>query len=434
MSENARASIFPSRLSRQSSGRLRRSTLITLRWAAIIGQSLALLFVFFGLKYPFPVGPCAFVIALSILLNLAVAMSIPLDRRVTDGEAIAQLGFDAVQLGVLLWLTGGMTNPFSLLLLAPVVTSATTLSRTVLVTLSIWVGAISFLLLFSSQPLPWSPVNGFVLPLTFRIGSWFALLVGTTFTSLYAWRAAKESRRMSEALAATESALAHEQKLSALGGMAAAAAHELGTPLATIRLTAKEMSREVQPGSPLADDVQLLLSQTERCRDILKQLSQRGDEGDLMHDNITLDALLDEAADPYFELGPQIDINIVGADIGPLIRRRPELIYGLRNFIENAAGFAREKVVLMGDWDDKTITVAIDDDGPGFNPALMDRLGEPYVSGRPEKSKAGGMGLGVFIAKTLLERTGAQIEFSNRRDGGARVQVTWPFSAITAKV
>ncbi|NNE57376.1 MAG: ActS/PrrB/RegB family redox-sensitive histidine kinase [Hellea sp.] len=434
MAEKSRATIFPFGASkgglsftRQVSGRLRRSTLVLLRWMAIAGQSGALLFVAFGLGYELPLLPCFIFIGLSALLNLVISLSLPLDRRVNDYEAIAQLGFDLVQLAILLWLTGGMNNPFALLFIAPVVTSATMLSRPVLAISGLIAASLSLALVYFFCPLPWSE-GGFELPLKFRQGSWIALIIGMTFTSLYAWRSARESRRMSQALRATEAVLAHEQKLSALGGLAAAAAHELGTPLATIRLTAKEMTREVKSGSALSEDLDLLLSQTERCRDILKQLSQRGDAGDLFHDNLSFDVLMEEVSAPYDNINPKItiDIELDGEGNPPVMKRRAELVYGLRNLIENAVSYASSHVVLTASWRDDHIGLTIEDDGPGFDSAVRDRLGEPYVSGRAEKRKAGGLGLGLFISKTLLERTGATIKFNNKARSGAIVQIAWP--------
>ncbi len=420
-----------SRISRSTAGRLRRSTLVTLRWMAIIGQTIALLFVGYGLGFSFPVWPCVAMIVMSILFNIVVTATLPLDRRVSDREAGAQLGFDLLQLAVLLWLTGGMTNPFALLFLAPVVTSATTLSRPVLGVLGVFAAGLSLGLVFESQPLPWDPTGSFDLPLKFRIGTWLALLVGMAFTSMYAWRSAKESRRMSEALAATEAVLAHEQKLSALGGLAAAAAHELGTPLATIQLTAKEIARELKPRSPYREDIDLVLSQTQRCRDILQQLALRGDQGDEIHDQLSVEALLEEAAEPYFGLGKTIDIHVDGESTGPVLRRQAEILYGLKNFIENAVGFARTNVQISGSWTESDLSIAIEDDGRGFDAAVRDRLGEPYVSRRSDTSEAGGLGLGFFIAKTLVERTGGRVEFGNRSEGGARVNLVWPIRVLS---
>ena len=412
-----------------TSGQLRRNTLVLLRWGAIIGQSAALLIVSHLLRFDFPLGPCLAMIGLSVFVNIVVTASYELERRVGDREAGLQLGFDLLQLAALLWLTGGMANPFALLFLAPVVTSATTLNKRVLFTLGTLATVLSFVLIYSSQPLPWNPANGLELPLTFRLGVWSAIIIGSAFTSLYAWRATKESRAMSDALAATEAVLAHEQKLSALGGMAAAAAHELGTPLATIQVIAKEMTREVEPGSPLAEDAALMLSQAQRCREILTQLSQRGDEGDAIHDALSIEDLLEEAAEPYISFGKDISLDVSGQGDEPVLKRQAELLYGLKNFIENAVDFASSAVQLTGRWDETTLTLTIDDDGAGFDPAILGRLGQPYVSRRQRPKAvdelAGGLGLGVFIATTLIERTGGKVRFGKSPQGGAQIKLVW---------
>jgi len=419
----------PLRKRANTSGQLRRNTLVLLRWGAIIGQSVALLIVSQVLGFDFPLGPCVAMIGLSIFVNIVVTASYELDRRVGDREAGMQLGFDLFQLAALLWLTGGMDNPFALLFLAPVVTSATTLNKRVLFTLGTLATVLSFILIYNSQPLPWSPAGSFTLPYTFRFGVWSAIIIGSAFTSLYAWRATKESRAMSDALAATEAVLAHEQKLSALGGMAAAAAHELGTPLATIQVIAKEMTREVEAGTPLAEDAALMLSQARRCREILTQLSERGDEGDEIHDVLSIETLLEEAAEPYITFGKDISLNVSGEGDEPVLKRQAELLYGLKNFIENAVDFASSAVQLTGRWDDTTLTLTIDDDGEGFDPSIMGRLGQPYVSRRQRPKQvdelAGGLGLGVFIATTLIERTGGKVIFGKSPQGGAQIKLVW---------
>lgn len=415
-------------------GRLRRYTLVLLRWGAIGGQILALFIVSQILEFPLPVLACTFVIGASVLVNLAITVLMPLDRRVSDKEALFQLGFDILQLGALLWLTGGITNPFAILFLAPVVTSATTLSRPVLFTLASLATLLSLSLVFYYQPLPWDPADPLELPFVFRLGVWTAIIVGSLFTSLYAWRATKESRKMSAALAATEAMLAHEHKLSALGGLAAAAAHELGTPLATIQVIAKEMTREIPADTPLAEDAALVLSQAQRCRTILEQLSMRGDEGDVIHDQLSLEDLFEEAAEPFITIEPDISIHTEGDGLEPELRRQPELIYALKNFIENAVDFAKDQVILTGQWDENTITLYIDDDGPGFDPTIITRLGQPYVTTRSKQKQktvmAGGLGLGVFIASTLVERTGGSVAFKRAPLGGARIEAVWPKDAL----
>ncbi len=421
-----------SHISPKTSGRLRRSTLVTLRWTAVVGQTFTLLVVSEMLGFSFPYWPAALIVFLAAVLNIAVTFSLPLDRRVGHLEAILQLGFDTLQLASLLWLTGGMNNPFALLFVAPVVTGATTLSKRVLFSIGGLATCASLFLMFNHLPLPWSPTGSFSLPREISAAFWVALMTGMVFTSVYAWQASREGRRMSEALAATEAVLAQEQKLAALGGLAAAAAHELGTPLATIQLVAKEMARELDPTTPMGEDAALLMEQTHRCRDILKQLSARGDAREPVHDTLQIQALLEEAAEPYLGLGSQVDIKTHGEGPQPQLRRQAEILYGLKNYIENAVEFADSRVTLTGSWTRNTVTILIEDDGPGFSPAVRARLGEPYVSARGEANKVGGgLGLGFFIAKTLIERTGGTVAFDNHpRSGGAFITLSWPVERL----
>ena len=427
-------------LARITLGRLRRSTLVNLRWGAVAGQSLAVLIVVFALNFSMPVLPAALVIAASALVNLAVAILFPLDRRVSDGEALAQLGFDVVQLAALLWLTGGITNPFVLLFIGPVVTSAATLRLTVLVSLTSLTAILSLILLQYGRPLPWFAGQDFALPDTYKYGLWVALMIGMGFTSLYAWRASSESQRMSNALAATEAVLAHEQKLSALGGLAAAAAHELGTPLATIQVTAKEMANELPADSLMGEDARLVVQQAKRCRDILQQLARRGDEGDAIHDVVTLGGLIDEVIEPFIGFDAHINVELMETDESLSLRRSPEIIYGLTNLVENAVDFARDTVTIRGRWDNEFVHIDVLDDGKGFEPDIRSRLGEPYVTSRGDNHKrsdpvqGGGLGLGFFIAKTLIERTGGTVNFGNRRrNPGAYVRLRWPRAAFEAE-
>jgi len=396
-------------------GSLRRQTLVSLRWAAVFGQSIALLIVAFVLGFELPILPCALVVLASACVNVVVTSRLPLDRRVSDFEAYMQLSFDLWQLTGLLWLTGGITNPFSILFLAPVVTAATTLSRWVVLGLSFMALLLSLALVFIHFPLPWSPAGSFDLPHILKLGIWVAIFVGSSFTSLYAWRTTEESRKMAFALATTEAMLAQEQKLSALGGLAAAATHELGTPLATIQVVAKEMSREVEAGSHLAEDAALILSQAQRCREILEQLSERGDQGDIIHDVLSPESLLEEVAEPYIWREKDIVINSDGDGTEPSLQRRPELLYALKNYVDNAVDFARSRVEISALWDDEALTIQVDDDGPGFNPSLKGRLGQPYASLRSSESAAGGLGLGMFISATLIERTGGKVSYTKSR-------------------
>jgi two-component system sensor histidine kinase RegB len=292
------------------------------------------------------------------------------------------------------------------------------------------------ILAFYHWPLPWFGDAPLRLPVTYVVGLWSALVLGIGFTSVYAWRIATEAKRMSDALAATQAVLAREQRMSAVGGLAAAAAHELGTPLATIALVAKELKRTLPNKGPLAEDVTLLGSQVERCREILRRLSVRPEESEGALGEAAIGAVLDEVITPHRGFGITIEFSLAHDNAQqPLVRRSPELLHGLGNLIENAVDFARSRVQVEARWDDARISVTVTDDGPGFSPEVLDRLGEPYVStrgaatdlsaGEPEVPQ--GMGLGFFIAKTLLERIGAKISVTNLGGtGGASVTVSWP--------
>ncbi len=419
-------------------GRLRRSTLTSLRWMAVAGQVASLLVVYFVLKINLPILACFAVIAISVVLNIAISILAPLDRRVSNAEAGAQLFFDVVALSALLYLTGGMQNPFALLLLAPVVVSAKTLDVGVFICMALAVAILSLGILFFHMPLPWFMGESFALPKMYQYGSWLALQVGVLFTSYYTWRATAQTKRITQALAATDAILAHEKKLSALGGLAAAAAHKLGTPLSTIQVVAKEIANVADKDSELAEDAQLLLSQAKHCQEILQELAARGDKGDVMHDQLNLTELIREITEPFVGFEAQIITEIIHPETGeaePILTRRPEFVYGLTNIVENAIDFAETEVKVIGTWTDQSISIEVVDDGPGFAPSVLAKVGEPYISYRPDKKhSAGGMGLGVFIATTLFERVGGTIAFSNRKDGnGALVNMCWPMDNKTTK-
>lgn len=418
-------------------GRVRLRTLILLRWLAITGQTAAVLAVEFLFGFSTPLGPTLGVIAFSACVNIFFTLARPSQGLVREWEATLQLGFDVLQLTALLWMTGGVENPFLLLFIAPVAVSAAVLRPFTTAILTLLVVVCILFLSVSHWPLPWTPGEKFTLPGTYQIGLATAVLIGLGFTSVYAWRVAQEEERLNVALAAVQTVLAREQKLSALGGLAAAAAHELGTPLATIHLVAKEMAAHVPKDSPLHEDVQLLISQSERCRVILKQLSQRREQSDVMHERQPLQGLLEEVCGPHRGLGPKVTIRLEPREAGaraPDLRRMPEVIHGLGNLVENAVGFATTEVEVIARWTAVELEIAVRDDGPGFPPHLLSRLGEPYLSERGADSRGGGMGLGFFIAKTLLEKTSARVTVQNRAAprSGAVVRAVWPRTAVEA--
>ncbi|MEM1379829.1 MAG: ActS/PrrB/RegB family redox-sensitive histidine kinase [Pseudomonadota bacterium] len=412
---------------------LRLGTLTSLRWFAVAGQVIVLATVRFVLGFELPVGPVLALIAAGAGVNLYATFAFSPARPLSEREIVSYLSFDTLQISSILFLTGGINNPFSLWLIMQAMLASSNLPlRRASLVIGIVIASLTFLAL-QHQPLPWTTAAGFSLPRIYNLGIWTGLMLGVAFTSAYAYRVASEHRKLTAALGATQSALSREERLSALDGLAAAAAHELGTPLGTIQVTAHEMASEV-PEGPLREDAELLVSQAKRCQKILKRLSQSGQAGDAVHNVITLDTLLREAARPFLETpGKQIAFRF-DSDSGAVpdqMERRPEAIYGLRNLIENAVKYANNVVELSASWDDQVLTVTVSDDGPGIPSETMIRLGEPYPRSGSRANGKGGLGLGFFIAKTLLERTGGVLSFGNHNDrSGAWVGVTWPLAEL----
>jgi two-component system sensor histidine kinase RegB len=406
-------------------GRISLRTLVPIRWLAIAGQALTILIVHYGLGFSLPLLPALAVVAGSVLLNVVLILLRQAAARLGERDAALCLGYDILQLAILLYLTGGLQNPFSILILAPVTVAAAILSRRLLMALSILaVSAISVLALWH-QPLPWR-TEPLVFPPELVLGIWLALVLATVFIGGYTWSVAQEARRLRDAVAATQLALAREQRVSAVGALAAAAAHELGSPLATIAVVAKELVRDLPGDSPHAEDAALLLSQSERCRKILAELAHQPEQdGGSPYTRLPISALVETAGAPHRDQGVKLIFATAAqpAPEEPLVRRSPEILHGLNNLIQNAVQFARREVSVTTFWDRATVTVEVADDGPGFPFHLLGRLGEPYISTRAGATDH--MGLGIFIAQSLLERSGAKLAFDNPPDGGARVAISW---------
>ena len=422
----------------QLSRRLRLNTLIRLRWLAVAGQSAAVLVVAYWLDFPVPVGICFALIACSAWLNLLLTFRYPATHRLEPNAAMGILLFDTIQLAGLLYMTGGMTNPFAVLMIVPVVVSATSLPLRLTIGLGVAAVSAATLLVFFHLPLPWFPYTELPVPFIYVSGLWIAVVSTTVFTAVYAWRVAEEARQLANALTATELVLQREQHLSALDGLAAAAAHELGTPLATITLVAREMERALGDDPRFAEDVTLLRTQSERCREILKRLTSLSSTSEVHMARMPLSSLIEEVIAPHRDFGINIHLE-AGEQIGPepVGRRNPGVIYGLGNLVENAVDFANEAVTVRWSWDPAQVRLAIIDDGPGFQAEVLDRIGEPYMTTRPGGGAAagqsgGGLGLGLFIAKTLLDRSGASVSFRNAGEAGqgAMVEVVWPRDAF----
>lgn len=451
-------------------------TLIVLRWLALLGQTATVLTAYFALHFPLPLWPCLGVIAASVLMNLASTSHLKrTDNRLPDGRQTAtQLGFDIVQLATMLALTGGLENPFCLLLVAPVTIAAAALPSRQAMLLGLMAMIATGVLFYWSLPLPWRQGEHLDLPPLYRFGMGMALVTGVVFTAAYAWRVATDAEKLELALATTQDVLQREQRLAALGGLAAAAAHELGTPLATIQVVAKELLRASPPDSPAAEDAALILQQSERCRTILRRLSQRPEQGDPLYADVGLKAFLEEVVEPHrgFDLEFEVAVLTPPGRSAPRIKRLPEIIHGLSTLVENAADFAESRVIVQATVDAGWIEIAVIDDGPGFASEVLPRLGEPYVTSRPHGKarqalaaqiaaaarpvtpfrgkkappkpqpiapSQGGMGLGFFIARTLLERTGGALsvgpaspEGGRRGNKGARVAVRWSRQSLEA--
>ena len=422
-------------------GRVRLRTLSNLRWLAVAGQSAALFLVYFALGYSLPILYCACAIAVSAALNIVLALRYPATHRLTNREATFYLAFDMLQLAALLYLTGGMTNPFALMFVAPVVIAATTLNLgNVLILAGIAFASVSVIAVVH-LPLPWPAHESLVLPQLYQAGIWTALVIGIGFTSVYAWRIASESARMSAGLAATQLALSREHRLAALGALATAAAHELGTPLGTIAVVARELERALPENSGEVEDVRLLRQQAERCRAIIARLANPEEALVGATARLPLGAFLDDIAAHHRGEDVAITVSVAMSKDSavPQVWRAPELLHGLGNIIENAADFASATVAVSARWDEQFLDISVADDGPGIAPEIFEALGEPYITSRPGHHALGetdmgpqgpldeheGMGLGFFIAKILLEQTGGLVQAENPPGGGAMVSIRW---------
>jgi two-component system, sensor histidine kinase RegB len=415
--------------------RLRLNTLIRLRWLAVVGQSAAVLIGVFGFGLGLPALACFVLIAASAALNLALRWLFPVSAQLSERSASIVLAYDILQLAGLLCLTGGLANPFVILLLAPVTIAAASLSfQRALALLALALVCATVLLRFN-LPLPWIGGEELVLPPLYVFGVWVSLGVSAAFVAFYAYRVAAEARQTASALVAAELVLARAQHLSQLDGLAAAAAHELGTPLATVALVVREMAAEAPRDEAFADDLHLLEESVDRCRSILGKLSAPSDLTGQSMDISSPVELVELAAAPHRLVGVSITVAGEGPEPAPTCPRNPAVLYGLGNLIENAVSFAESAVMIRADWTKSTVTIVVSDDGRGFSPHVLPRIGEPYLSqregARPVGKAGGGLGLGLFIARTLLERSRATLRFANAAPPavGAVVSIEWPREA-----
>ena len=411
--------------------RLRLNTLVGLRWLAVAGQSAAILVAALGFGLRFPILACFGLVAASAALNLALRLRFPVSAQASEPGAAVLLAYDILQLSGLLYLTGGIANPFAILLLAPVTIAATSLSlRNALALLGLALVCATGLL-GAALPLPWIGGGSLSLPPMYVLAGWVAFGVSASFVTLYAFRVAAEARQTASALTAAEMVLARAQHLSQIDGLAAAAAHELGTPLATVALVVREMATESNTDKAFKDDLRLLEQSVDRCRSILGKLSApSGLSGQPMDISSPVE-MAEIAASSHRLHGVAITVDGEGADPPPKCPRSPGILYALGNLIENAVSFAETSVTIRTRWSKSMVTIAIADDGPGFSPNVLARIGQPYLSqrdaARRKQEAGGGLGLGLFIARSLLERSRASLEFGNSDlpGQGAVVTIRW---------
>ncbi len=412
-----------------SSRRLRLQTIVRLRWLAVGGQTATVMIVAFWLKFPLPLLPCSVLIACLAWINFFLTLRYPATHRLEPPAAFALLGLDLLQLCGLLFITGGLANPFSALVCVPVIISFASqpirYSMVLIVSAMICITALAF----SPFRLPWYDGVEINVHNVMQLGVWCSIASTMAFAAFYAYRVSMEASQLADALAATELVLQREKHLSQLDGLAAAAAHELGTPLATISVVAKEMERELSHDERYREDVALLRSQSERCRDILRRLTTLSSEDEAHMRRLTLSSMMEEIIAPHREFGINLEFIEKSPRSGePILNRNAGIMYGLGNLIENAVDYARSKVTVTVEYDTDTLVIVIEDDGNGYSPDILTRIGEPYVTSRQRDDTAGGLGLGLFIAKTLLERSGAVLVFGNRdpETPGARIRIEWP--------
>ncbi len=406
---------------------LDKNTLTILRYIAIFGQFLAISIVFFYLNLPFPIELSYSIIFIGLLTNIYLQFGIRINQ-LKDFYASPFLLYDLLQLSILLFLTGGIFNPFSFLLVIPAIVSSTFLSMGTTIILGVITSLLIFVISFYHLPLPGEDMNLLHFPYFYKMGIVISILIGLIFLSYFGIRFSGEKKKTEEAFKKLQEVIYKEYELESLGGQAAAAAHSLGTPLATITVVAKELKKEIGDGSDLSKDIELLISQSKRCSEILKRISKKQIEEDKFFSLVKLEDLLEEIINSFRETSSK-DIKLVSNDDKNKIdiQRSAEMIYGLRNFIGNAIKFSKSKVNVFLSSNEKEIKITVNDDGPGFPNDIIEKIGEPYIKSKSKEINSNsGLGLGTFLGKTLLERQNAKLIFKDDKNlGGASVVISW---------
>ena len=411
--------------------RITLETLINIRWIAIVGQFFTVSVVEYFLKFEFPYFGTLTLIFLSALVNVYLEINKSKFLTINNFYATLSIFYDLVQLILLLFITGGLSNPFSILIIVPTTISVTYLSRgssQFIVTCSI---IFSTVIAFYHMPLPYPVNESLVLPKYYNIGLWLSLGIGIIFLGNYAYQLGRDNRVRSTALSRLEEELTKEKVVNSVGGMAAAAVHELATPLATISLVSKELQKQLKDNSNIKEDINLLIEQSERCSSILKDIAQRKQKDEFI-ENISPKELINEIVFSLNNISNK-EINVENLNLNQRMKmtKKTEISYALRNFIENSIKFAKNKINIEIDQNKKRTAITISDDGDGFNKDIISNLGQPYLHSDNIKKNKKGMGLGVFISKSLLERCLAQVTFRNNKSlPGASVKIVWNNSQL----
>ena len=408
--------------------------LAIVRWIALAGQLLTVIIVYIGLGYELPLTVTLGVILLSAVVNIGHLLYNRNRARMTNHEAFVLLTFDTLQLFALLFLTGGITNPFAVLLLAPVTVSASLLTLRYTFTLMLMVAVLASLLSVYHLPLPWGGDTPH-LPVVYLIGLWVALVLAVAFIGIYTGLLASHARNVVRALSDARFNMAQEQQMLSLGSLATVAAHKLGSPLNSITLISHELEElldENADRAELAKEIGALKIETERCRQILAGLNEDANQIDQMsHDPVAAMALIQGLVDDRFtDIRDMIHLTSTGSREGPapVLSRRPDINHSLEMVIDNAAQFAKTKVTIDVSWNAVSVIISVSDDGPGFKTAILNRLGQPYNSSRAGAD--GHMGLGLFISSTMIEGLGGQFKVSNRKESGAVVTFILPRASV----
>ena len=406
---------------------LDKKTLIILRWIALVGQYTTISIVFFILNFQLPFYYCSIIIFIGVVTNLYLQFKVK-ENQLNNFASTFFLLYDILQLSALLYLTGGITNPFTILLIVPAIVSSPFLTLKSTVILSILTIVVLIVLTIYHLPLPHVGDSDFHAPIYYLYAIPIAIIIGLIFLTYFGTRFGIESRKRTEALNRLELILAKEHELESIGLQAAAAAHSLGTPLSTINVVVKELEKEVGNDPKYTKDINLLLSQTKRCSEILKNLSQDQLKDNNFLSNTKIEDLLSEILRSYSEISEKkISLIVEKNEFNPQIERTLEITYGLRNFIGNAVKYSKSAVEVNLTSNEKITEVKVGDDGPGFSEDIIDVLGEPYIRSKDETiSSKSGLGLGTFIGKTLLERMKANVKFDKcNKLNGALVTIKW---------